>query len=195
MRTVIEDWRCMAARCRACRSSSLNGRGLRTERRRFSMRSFTIEPGSAHPLGISVRRDGVNFSVFSESATDVVLLLFDSAKATEPFQTIRFDPFENKTFHFWHAFVRGCPAGLFYAYRVDGPKDVAAGHRFNANKVLIGPYARGISRYLWQRAHGAGSEDNVATSMRCAIVDTSTYDWEGDRPLNRSIHESVIYEL
>jgi glycogen operon protein len=31
--------------------------------------------------------------------------------------------------------------------------------------------------------------------MRCAIVDADDYDWEGDRPLNRPSHESIIYEV
>ena len=40
-----------------------------------------------------------------------------------------------------------------------------------------------------------GHSDNLATSMRCAIIDTSNYDWEGDQPLQRPIHESIIYEM
>src|SRR5712671_3891954 len=103
------------------------------------MATFATEPGSAHPLGITTYPDGVNFSLFSQAATEVVLLLFDSAMATEPMQTVRLDPFRNKTFHSWHVFVRGCGPGTFYAFRVDGPTDLAAGHRFNSNKVLIGP--------------------------------------------------------
>ena len=157
--------------------------------------TFTIEPGSAHPIGTTVLPDGVNFSLFSESATEVALLLFDRADAKEPAQIVRFDPFHNKTFHFWHVFVRGCRPGIYYGLRVDGPFDPAAGHRFNANKVLIGPYTRGISRSLWNRAAAVSPDDNVATSMRCAIVDPAAYDWEGDRPLNRPMHESIIYEL
>lgn len=157
--------------------------------------TFATEHGSAHPLGIALYPDGVNLSLFSETATEVLVLLFDSATATEPMQTIRLDPFLNKTFHFWHVFVRGCGPGIFYALRVDGPYNPAAGHRFNPNKVLIGPYARGISRSLWKRADAVGPYDNIATSMRCAIVDPSAYDWEGDRPLKRPIHESFIYEV
>jgi glycogen operon protein len=157
--------------------------------------AFVAEPGSAHPLGMTTHPDGVNFSVFSESATEVLLLLFDRAAAIEPTQVIRLDPFQNKTFHFWHVFVRGCRPGFFYAFRVDGPMDPAAGHRFNPNKVLIGPYARGISKRLWRRADAAGPEDNLATSMRCAVVDTAGYDWEGDRPLKRPFHDSIIYEV
>ena len=30
--------------------------------------------------------------------------------------------------------------------------------------------------------------------MKSVVVDTSAYDWEGDRPLGRSWHETVIYE-
>jgi isoamylase len=159
------------------------------------MDKFTTEPGSAHPLGTTASPEGVNFSLFSQAATEVFLLLFDSPTATEPMQTLRLDPFRNKTFHFWHVFVRGLRPGIFYAFRVDGPGDLAAGHRFNPNKVLIGPYARGIRRDLWKRADAIGPEDNLATSMRCAVVDPSTYDWEGDRPLGRRIHESIIYEV
>jgi glycogen operon protein len=133
--------------------------------------------------------------MFSESATEVELLLFEHQLAIEPAQVIRLDPFQNKTFHFWHVFVRGCGPGIYYAFRVDGPANPAAGHRFNPNKVLIGPYARGICRDLWNRADAAGPDDNLATSMRCAIVDLAGYDWEGDRPLNRPFHESIIYEV
>jgi isoamylase len=156
---------------------------------------FEIAAGSPHPPGIAVRPDGVNFSLFSEVATEVELLLFDSATATEPLQTIRLDPFRHKTFHFWHVFVRGCRPGVFYGYRVDGPNDPAAGHRCNPNKILVGPHAGGISRLLWKRNDAIQMHDNLATSMRCAVVDLSGYDWAGDRPLKRPIHESIIYEM
>src|SRR5258708_9648513 len=103
------------------------------------MATFATEPGAAHPPGITVSPEGANFSLFSQAATEVALLLFDRATAVEPSQVIRFDPFQNKTFHFWHVFVRGCGPGTFYAFRVDGPTDPAAGHRFNPNKGPVGP--------------------------------------------------------
>jgi glycogen operon protein len=156
--------------------------------------AFITERGSAHPFGVSTSPDGVNFSLFSESATEVILLLFDSETAAEPMQTVRLDPFENKTFHFWHVFVRGCGPGTYYAFRIDGPRDVAAGQRFNPNKILINPFARIISRKLWKRRDAVGEADNLATSMRCGIADP-VYDWEGDSPLKRPINETIIYEL
>ena len=157
--------------------------------------NLEIEPGSPHPRGTTAYPDGVNFALFSESATDVTLLLFDEPAAIAPAQVIRLDPFRNKTFHFWHVFVRGGRPGMYYAFRVDGPADRSAGHRFNPSKVLIGPYAKGIYKGLWRREDAAGPADNLATSMRCAVVDGTGYDWEGDRPLKRPLHESIIYEV
>ena len=157
--------------------------------------SFPTEKGSPHPLGATPEAGGVNFSLFSGGATGVELLLFESHDSTEPFQVIRFDPFSHKTFHFWHVFVRGLTAGAHYAYRVDGPFNPAAGQRFNPRKVLIDPYARGNTNTLWKRSEACGPEDNLSTSMRSVVIDTSGYDWEGDRPLNRPMEDTIIYEM
>ncbi len=159
------------------------------------MPQFEIAVGAPHPFGAIPQASGVNFSLYSQDATDVILLLFDRADAVEPLQIIRFDPFIHKTFHFWHVCVRGVSAGMFYAFRVDGPNDPANGQRFNSNKVLIGPYARGISKKLYKRADACTAVDNLATSMRCVVIDTANYDWEGDRPLQRPLEETIIYEM
>ncbi len=153
------------------------------------------EQGRAHPLGATVTATGVNFSLFSENATGVELLLFAEHDSPQPFQTIPLDPLVNKTFHFWHVHVRGLGAGTHYAYRVSGPNDPAGGQRFNPNKVLIDPYARGNTDSVWDRADACAPDDNVATSMRSVVIDPSGYDWEGDTPLNRPMEETVIYEL
>jgi isoamylase len=103
-----------------------------------SRAALAVERGSSHPLGASPGPGGVNFSLFSANATGVELLLFAAHDAPEPFQIIRPDTTINKSFHFWHVLVRVLGAGTHYAFRVDGPFDPAAGHRFNRNKVLIG---------------------------------------------------------
>jgi glycogen operon protein len=123
------------------------------------------------------------------------LLLFDAQDSPQPAQTIRLDPFVNKTFHFWHVLVAGLQAGAHYAYRVDGPLNPAAGHRFNLNKVLIDPYARGNTDTLWDRGTACTPADNVATSMRSVVIDPADYDWEGDQPLNRVMADTIIYEM
>jgi isoamylase len=154
-----------------------------------------IEAGHPHPLGATITATGVNFSLFSENATGVELLLFEHHDDPQPCQVFKLDPRLNKTFHFWHVHVQGLKHGAHYAYRVDGPQDPSAGHRFNRNKVLIDPYARGNTNALWRRGDATGPEDNVATSMRSVVIDPNVYDWEDDRPLGRPMEDIVIYEM
>lgn len=158
--------------------------------------AYKIEIGRTHPLGSKADADGVNFSVFSERATSVQLLLFESHDAPQPSQIIELDPKVNKTFHFWHVYVEGLKVGAHYAYRVEGPNDLhGAGNRFNKNKVLIDPYAKSNTTSLWRRIEALDSHDNVANSMRSVVIDISDYDWEDDSPLNRPMSETVIYEM
>jgi glycogen operon protein len=158
-----------------------------------------LDWGRAQPLGATPDRDGVNFSVFADHATGVELLLFEKADDPEPYEVIALDPRVNRTFHFWHVYVKGLKPGAFYAFRVEGPNsdgDVHHyGHRFNRNKILLDPYARGITNALWSRGGACGSDDNIVTSMRSVVVDVADYDWEGDRPLNRRMRDTIVYEM
>jgi glycogen operon protein len=122
-----------------------------------------VEQGRAHPLGATVTATGVNFSLFSENATGVELLLFAESDSPQPYQTIRLDPFVNKTFHFWHVNVAGLGAGAHYAYRVYGPADLTSGNRFNPNRVLIDPYARGNTNEMWRRRWPSRWQVSTAT--------------------------------
>ena len=53
---------------------------------------FPTEPGRPHPLGATVDKEGVNFSVFSRNATTVELLLFERQDDVQPIQIIKLDP-------------------------------------------------------------------------------------------------------
>jgi glycogen operon protein len=46
---------------------------------------------------------------------------------------------------------------------------------------------------VWERE--AALEGRLASSLRAEIVAADDYDWEGDRPLRRSLRDAVIYEL
>jgi isoamylase len=100
--------------------------------------------GSSSPLGATVSPEGVNFCVFSKNATGVELLLFDSTEVARPARSLRLHPASNRTYHYWHAFVPGVPAGQIYGYRVEGPSDFARGMRFDPAKLLLDPYGRGV---------------------------------------------------
>ena len=161
----------------------------------MSEMQYKTSSGRQHPLGATVDESGVNFALFSQNATGVELLLFNEHDHPEPAQVIALDPKTNKSFHFWHVYVEGLSAGMHYAYRVDGPNEPWNGHRFNRNKVLIDPYAKGNTNNLWNRVNACGPNDNMRTSLRSVVIDTKGYDWEGDQPLRRPMNESVIYEM
>jgi len=83
-----------------------------------------------------VDANGVNFSLFSEHATSIELLLFGEHDDAQPEHVIELDRIENRSFHFWHCHVEGLRAGQVYAYRAAGPENTStSGQRFNPNKV------------------------------------------------------------
>jgi isoamylase len=152
--------------------------------------------GRTAPLGATIERDGVNFSVFSRKATAVEILFFDREDDAQPTDVVRIDPITNRTYHYWHVFVPGIRAGQLYGYRFHGPFDPAAGMRFDPEKVLLDPYGRGVvvpKAYNRDAARGHG--DNAATAMKSVVVDPAAYDWEGDMPLRRPSTQTIVYEM
>jgi isoamylase len=151
--------------------------------------------GRSSPLGATVRSGGVNFSLFSRTASGVDLLFFDREDDTRPARSIRIDPSTNLTYHYWHVFVPGAKPGQIYGYRVQGPYDPANGMRFDPAKVLLDPYGRGVivpKNYDRDAARKEG--DNAATAMKSIVVDPSTYDWAGDTPLKHPSSRTIVYE-
>lgn len=155
-----------------------------------------VELSRSAPLGATVVDGGVNFSLFSRTATAVDLLLFDREDDTAPARVIPFDPVANHTYHYWHQFVPGLQAGQLYAYRVAGPLEPGCGLRFDPQKVLLDPYGRSVVvPSTYDRAAAGAPGDNAATAMKNAVVDGSAYDWEGDQPLRRPASRTIIYEM
>ena len=152
--------------------------------------------GQSAPLGATVSPAGVNFSLYSRDASGVDLLFFDREDDARPSRVISLDPFINRTYHYWHTFVAGAKAGQLYGYRVHGPRDLQNGMRFDADKVLLDPYGRGVA-VPKNYTRGAAQEkgDNAATAMKSVIVDTRRYDWEGDTPLRRPSSQTIVYEM
>jgi len=157
--------------------------------------SITVSKGNSLPLGANFRDKEINFSLYSKHATAVTLLIFDNPDDARPSHEISLDPKINQTFHIWHIAVSGIKEGAGYAYRVDGPRETEKGHRFNPNKVVIDPYAKGISFERWNRGDACHQEDNVETSLRGVVINPDDYNWEGDKPLNTPMEESIIYEM
>ena len=157
--------------------------------------TYRIEPGNWDQLGAVFVPGGVNFSILSRYAERAELLLFDREEATTPFQVVTLDPRINHTFFFWHCLVRDLPSGTWYNWRVDGGRDTReSGSRIDPGKALLDPRAISVSDRLWDRPRASQPGDNCATAMRGQVL-RDDYDWEGDRPLEIPLNESVIYEM
>ncbi len=114
----------------------------------------------------------------------------------QPECMITLDPATNLTSHYWHVFVPDVRPGQLYGYRVDGPFDPASGMRFDASKVLLDPYGRGVVVPRdYSRDAACLEGDNASTAMKSVVVDSGSYDWEGDTPLQRPASRTIIYEM
>ena len=154
------------------------------------------EEGWSHPLGATLIPGGANFSVFSRNATRIDLLLFDREEDGIPSRTIPMDHASNRTYHYWHVFVRGIQSGQIYGFRIDGPHDPANGHRFDQSKLLLDPYGRAVVvPRNYSRDAAAQKGDNTATAMKSVVLGLSAYNWQGDTPLRRPSSRTVIYEM
>jgi isoamylase len=161
-----------------------------------------VWPGSAYPLGATWDGEGVNFALFSENAEKVELCIFDPSGTHEVARV----PVTEYTDLVWHCYLPDARPNLLYGYRVYGPYDPANGHRFNANKLLLDPYARAYHGPLrWTDAHfgyRAGSpredlsfdrRDNARNMPKCRVVDTA-FTWGDDRRPQTAWEESIIFE-
>ena len=105
-----------------------------------------VTEGQPFPLGATWDGLGVNFALFSAHATKVELCLFDEQGETE----IERIELPECTDEIWHGYLPDAHAGQIYGYRVHGPYEPEAGHRFNPNKLLIDPYAKQlVGELIW----------------------------------------------
>lgn len=165
-----------------------------------------FETMSGMPLGMGavITSEGVNFSLYSKDATKVWLCLFEDNSDKGPSQIIELDSVKNRTGDIWHVLVCGATAGTLYLFKVDGPYEPTKGLRYNPSKYLFDPYAKAFTsgsvfrsyNKLHQqgfKANSGGELQDLSDFPKCVVVD-DRFDWEGDRPLNYPLEDTVIYE-
>ncbi len=140
------------------------------------------------PYGAILHDTGVQFAVYSRSATAMRVLLYDRVSSREPKRVIELDPQADRWGDIWSTFVPGLEAGTLYHFQADGPFEPDKGLRFDRHARLIDPYARALAG-TFQR-----STDGIVRPPKCVVVDDH-FDWRGDRHMNRPLAESVIYEM
>jgi glycogen operon protein len=170
----------------------------------FSSRSSSLRlsAGAPHPLGATWDGRGTNFALFSANAEKVELCLFDQIGRRE----VERIALPERTEDVWHGYLNDVVPGQLYGYRVYGPYNPERGHRFNAHKLLIDPYAKKLrGRLVWGDAHfgyrlgspradlSFDSRDN-ARGMPKAVVINEAFTWGAERRPVTPWEDSIIYE-
>jgi len=164
--------------------------------------SRRLEAGSDVRLGAQWDGSGTNFALFSAHATKVELCLFDSRGRRE-LERIELPEFTHQV---WHGYLPEVRPGQLYGYRVHGPYEPAAGHRFNPSKLLLDPYAlahKGNIRWhpalFGYRIGHAQSDlsmdkrDSAFVMPKCMVVDPA-HTWGNDVRPGTPWSRTIIYE-
>jgi isoamylase len=162
-----------------------------------------VQEGLPHPCGATWDGKGTNFALFSANATKVELCLFDERGELE-LERIALPEYTNQI---WHGYLPDVGPATVYGYRVHGPYEPAAGHRFNPHKLLLDPNACGHTGELtWNPAlFGYQMEtmddltfderDSAPFMPKCVVVDPG-FEWSEARSQKRiPWDDTIIYEM
>ena len=139
-----------------------------------------------------------NFTLYSRHARGVTLLLYGADDFVKPIFELELDALRNKTARVWHCLVekKAAPGAQYYAYRVGGPSNPEAGHRFDGDKVLFDPYAEELffpPEFSREAARQPGPNDGKAVLGVLPRIQEVIDSEAGVRP--RHTHDAIVYEL
>lgn len=139
-----------------------------------------------------------NFALYSRRATGVTLLLYGADDPVHPLLECRLDPRANKSGRIWHFWVHAntAPNALYYAYRVEGRRDLKNGYRFDPQKILVDPFAPAVyfpPNYSRLAADLPGT-NNGRAPLGVLPKTAPAFDELRERP-TRPSHDLVVYEL
>jgi glycogen operon protein len=101
------------------------------------------------PYGAILQEGGVQFVVYSRSATAMRVLLYRRVSDRDPYRTVEFNPATDRWGDLWSMFVPGLTAGMLYHFQADGPYAPERGHR---NRSLCAG-AGGVFSSVRRRGH------------------------------------------
>ena len=168
-------------------------------------RSALIREGLPHPRGATWDGKGTNFAIFSAHATKVEVCIFDE-NGDEELERIELPEYTNQI---WHGYLPDVRPGAIYGYRVHGPYEPEAGHRFNPNKLLLDPYAvahhgeikwdPAVFGYQMESADDTtfDERDSAPFMPKCVVIDPN-FDWHGQNVLSEvrvPFDDTILYEL
>ncbi|GGS93420.1 glycogen operon protein GlgX homolog [Planobispora rosea] len=150
---------------------------------------YEVRTGRPYPFGVTSVPGGLTFSVYSDRARSMTLVLFERGK-DEPLAELEF-PADFRVGSVFSMTVFGLdPETLEYGFRADGPFDPVRGDRFDASQILVDPHARLISgREVWG---SPPNRDRIYPYRSRPLLED--FHWGDDRPPGIPMEELVIYE-
>jgi isoamylase len=156
--------------------------------------------GTPGPMGVTwvPSLNAWNFALYSRRATGVTLLLYSVEDPLHPIFEERLAPRTNKSGRIWHQWISAdrVKGAAFYAYRVEGRHDPAAGYCFDPQKILLDPFAPAVffpAAYDRTAAMHPGPNDGRAPLGVLPGAVPQAHP-EVDRP-PRPSHDLIVYEL
>lgn len=126
------------------------------------------------PIGVTIQKDSINFSIVAPENSHCELLLFQQGgkKPVKIYQMPEAEGIGEVRF----LMLEECSDEICeYVYRIDG-------------KEVVDPYAEAVT------GHGEFGTLNEQGKLR-GVIYRKEFDWEGDRPLNLPYQDVVAYEL
>ncbi|MGL5123460.1 MAG: glycogen debranching protein [Fusobacteriaceae bacterium] len=129
-------------------------------------------------LGSVVKKNGVNFGIYSRSSKEMLLNIFSDEISERPIFSYKLISNENRTGDVWHVFIEGLKENMFYTwnvYRDDSTKSKKKHH-------IIDPYSK------------AYTEKKAVGFQKAVIINDDFLNREIKRP-NILLEDTIIYEM
>lgn len=106
-----------------------------------TVRPIVLPNPTPERIGVYADGNALNIAVVATEALQVYFCAFPDTTADSECTYALLGP-DNGV---WHGRLEGYGSGTHYGFRVDGPWDPDGGHFYNPKKLLIDPYARGLT--------------------------------------------------
>ncbi|WP_193335084.1 glycogen debranching protein GlgX [Devosia beringensis] len=145
--------------------------------------------GSIAQLGATLTEQGVNFAVYSETATNIWVSIFDE----QDHETDRFELDVHQD-HIRAGLVAGLGAGTRYGLRADGEYNPDQGLFFDPMKLLVDPYAKRLDR-VFVRSPRLRLDRSEAVDTAPLIPKAIVGDMGNENILPRKKAPGMFYEM
>ena len=151
------------------------------------------EPGHTNSMGVSLENNGCNIAIWSSSAEDINIQLYDSTDENKITECWRLSKNLNDESNLFSGFIPNMKAGDLYSLNILNNKRNFIDARDFSGSYIVDPYARAMTNTTRNNLHANKTETPSLDIPKCIVVDEN-YDWGEDKSPEIPENELVIYE-